>query len=50
MSKNMSKQGGMGLADMIYNNMVRVYSSTGIKETDDAAETQAPDTHLDVKG
>ncbi len=50
MSKNMSKQGGLGLADMIYNNMVRVYSNTSIKESEDAIETQSKDTHLDVKG
>lgn len=50
MSKNMSKQGGLGLADMIYNNMVRVYSNTSIKESEDAIETQSTDTHLDVKG
>lgn len=50
MSKNMSKQGGLGLADMIYNNMVRVYSTTTIKDSEETDEVLIPDVHLDVKG
>lgn len=50
MSKNLSKQGGVGLADMIYNNMMRVYSATDVSDSDEEVDTQASELHLDVKG
>ncbi|GAB6107638.1 rod-binding protein [Fusibacter bizertensis] len=55
MSKSISKTGGIGLADMIYNNMVKVYSASTDApeddvETQDAIENTSNASSLDLKG
>jgi len=57
MSKSISKTGGLGLADMIYNNMLKVYStSTPENDSENTEETQASIgnnssvSSLDIKG
>lgn len=60
MSKTISKKGGIGLSDMIYNNMLRVYGGTAAPEVDkdvssdtDAdvvPETEPISTGVDIKG
>lgn len=41
MSKTISKNGGMGLADMIYNNMLRVYGSTSAPATEPSTDSNS---------
>ncbi len=59
MSKTISKTGGLGLADMIYNNMVKVYAnnaaiSEDVKEkSDEDSESKSDENEpisIDIKG
>jgi len=60
MSKTISKNGGFGLSDMIYNNMLKVYGSTSIPATASDKDSVSSDeiqveskpnsTGVDIKG
>lgn len=59
MSQTISKTGGLGLADMIYNNMVKVYANNAAISEDVKAKTEGdsesePDENnpisIDIKG
>ncbi len=56
MSKTISKTGGMGLSDMIYNNMLKVYSASTATTNEDNVETRdaigntSGATGVDIKG
>ena len=56
MSKTISQKGGIGLSDMIYNNMVRAYGNVAQAksevETEATSETEevTPNTSVDIKG
>ena len=53
MSKTITKTGGVGLADMIYKNMARVYgnAANGANTEDDEAKVDATsESHVDIKG
>lgn len=47
MSKSISKTGGVGLADMIYNNMLKVYQSV---DPDEVEPSEIEDAHVDIQG
>lgn len=47
MSKSVSKTGGIGLADMIYKNMLKVYQSV---DPDEVEPSAIEDTHVDIQG